>query len=451
MRAARWSAGRGRRGSAGAFTANATLIRRVDLTPSVARFVVLRDAPAAPHLAGHYLAVGLWVDGRLLQRPYSTASPPRASRELEFLIRRVPHGSLTPRLWELPRGARLRVGPPKGLLALDPRRDRAAVFAATGTGLAPFISMLAAVLAGPVEARPPRIIVLHGVSYAAELAYRDRLANWSATHAGLIYEPVISRPGDPRNAGWSGAVGHLDVALDAAWQRHRLGARETVTYLCGNPEAITSVARRLAAPRCASRCHRGGALLDGAEHGTFSTRPSGLTTPSIGSMRLLLVEDEPRMAALVRRVLTAEHHVVDVAADGVSALAFTDGPAYDVVILDRMLPDLDGIEVLRLMRARGVRAAVVLLTALGSVEERVAGLDAGADDYLAKPFAFSELLARVRALGRARHRRPRAASGRATLSSTNRVTWHVSASRSSTSRPANSPCWAICCATAVRS
>ncbi len=117
-------------------------------------------------------------------------------------------------------------------------------------------------------------------------------------------------------------------------------------------------------------------------------------------MRLLLVEDEPRMAALVRRVLTAEHHVVDVAADGVSALAFTDGPAYDVVILDRMLPDLDGLEVLRLMRARGVQAAVLLLTALGSVEERVAGLDAGADDYLAKPFAFSELLARIRALGR---------------------------------------------------
>jgi DNA-binding response OmpR family regulator len=117
-------------------------------------------------------------------------------------------------------------------------------------------------------------------------------------------------------------------------------------------------------------------------------------------MRVLLVEDEPRMAALIRRVMTAEHHVVDVAPDGVGALAFIDGSAYDVVILDRMLPDLDGLEVLRLMRARGLKAAVLLLTALASVEERVAGLDAGADDYLAKPFAFSELLARVRALGR---------------------------------------------------
>src|ERR1700690_1676720 len=147
-------------------------------------------------------------------------------------------------------------------------------------------------------------------------------------------------------------------------------------------------------------CHRGRTLLDAAGHRSFGPRPPVLTTPSIDPMRVLLVEDEPRMAALIRRVMTAEHHVVDVAPDGVGALAFIDGSAYDLVILDRMLPDLDGLEVLRLMRARGLKAAVLLLTALGSVEERVAGLDAGADDYLAKPFAFSELLARVRALGR---------------------------------------------------
>lgn len=117
-------------------------------------------------------------------------------------------------------------------------------------------------------------------------------------------------------------------------------------------------------------------------------------------MRILLVEDEPKMAALIKRVMTAEHHVVDVAGDGVAALAFGEAGEYDVVVLDRMLPDLDGLEVLRLMRARGLRSPVLLLTALGSVEERVSGLDAGADDYLGKPFAFAELLARVRALGR---------------------------------------------------
>jgi ferredoxin-NADP reductase len=231
---------------AGVFVPNATLLRRVDLTASVARFIVRGDGPAAPHVAGQYLALGIWADGRLLQRPYSTASPPTASYELEFLIRRVGHGALTPRLWDLRPGARLRLGPPKGLLTLDPRRDRAAVFAASGTGLAPIISMLAAVLAGPTEARPPRMIVLHGVSYAAELAYRERLERWAAG-PGLVYEPVVSRPWDPLNAGWDGAVGHLDVALDAAWQRHRLDPQQTVAYLCGNPEVIAAATQLLAA------------------------------------------------------------------------------------------------------------------------------------------------------------------------------------------------------------
>jgi DNA-binding response OmpR family regulator len=117
-------------------------------------------------------------------------------------------------------------------------------------------------------------------------------------------------------------------------------------------------------------------------------------------MRILVVEDAPKMAELIRRVLVSERHTVDVAADGETALQLAQGPPYDAVILDRMLPDIDGIEVLRRLRAAGQDVPVLMLTALGTVEHRVGGLDAGADDYLGKPFAFGELLARLRALGR---------------------------------------------------
>lgn len=117
-------------------------------------------------------------------------------------------------------------------------------------------------------------------------------------------------------------------------------------------------------------------------------------------MRILVIEDEPRMGELLRRVLVAERHTVDLAPDGATALALSRDAGYDVAILDRMLPDMDGTSIIRSWRRAGIRTPVLMLTALASVEHRVDGLDAGADDYLGKPFAFSELLARVRALGR---------------------------------------------------
>jgi DNA-binding response OmpR family regulator len=117
-------------------------------------------------------------------------------------------------------------------------------------------------------------------------------------------------------------------------------------------------------------------------------------------VRLLLVEDEPRMAEAIRRVLTAEHYSVDVANDGQEGLAFVGLHEYDVIVLDRVLPGVDGLEVVHALRARGIKTPVLMLTALSALEHRVEGLNAGADDYLPKPFAFSELLARLRALAR---------------------------------------------------
>ncbi|MFD7065876.1 response regulator transcription factor [Streptomyces sp. NPDC059913] len=124
-------------------------------------------------------------------------------------------------------------------------------------------------------------------------------------------------------------------------------------------------------------------------------------------MRVLVVEDEVRTAELLRRGLTEEGYAVDVAADGPEAVRQADEVPYDLIVLDVMLPGFDGFEVCRRLRADGCWAPVLVLTALGSVGERVHGLDAGADDYLAKPFSFAELFARLRALvRRGAHPRP---------------------------------------------
>lgn len=115
-------------------------------------------------------------------------------------------------------------------------------------------------------------------------------------------------------------------------------------------------------------------------------------------MRVLVVEDEPKMAAVVRRGLEQEGYAVDVASDGVDGLHLATSNDYDAVVLDVMLPEMDGFEVCQQMRERGRWAPVLMLTARETVTDRVHGLDAGADDYLVKPFFFDELVARVRAL-----------------------------------------------------
>jgi two-component system OmpR family response regulator len=117
-------------------------------------------------------------------------------------------------------------------------------------------------------------------------------------------------------------------------------------------------------------------------------------------VRVLVVEDESRMASLIRRGLTSEGLAADVAGKGEDALWMARAHEYDVIVLDVMLPELNGFETCRRLRSAGVWAPVLMLTARDAVEDRVEGLDSGADDYLLKPFAFAELLARLRALAR---------------------------------------------------
>ena len=115
-------------------------------------------------------------------------------------------------------------------------------------------------------------------------------------------------------------------------------------------------------------------------------------------MRVWLVEDEPGIASFIYQGLNEAGYAVDVAHDGREGLEYALAAEYDALVLDILLPKMDGVELLKALRSQRLRVPVLLLTAMDAIEDRVRGLDAGADDYLVKPFAFSELLARLRAL-----------------------------------------------------
>lgn len=119
-------------------------------------------------------------------------------------------------------------------------------------------------------------------------------------------------------------------------------------------------------------------------------------------MRILIVEDEPAIAEAVRAALTADGHAVDLVGDGREAIEWVAAYSYDLLLLDVVLPGMDGFEACSALRAAGFGGSIMMLTALDDVEDRVRGLDAGADDYLAKPFSMDELRARVRAMARRR-------------------------------------------------
>lgn len=124
-------------------------------------------------------------------------------------------------------------------------------------------------------------------------------------------------------------------------------------------------------------------------------------------MRILIVEDEHKIANSIKLGLEQEKFTVDVVYDGREGYDLVSAEEYDLIILDRLLPEMDGIEITKKLRAQGNHTLILMLTAKGQIEDRVEGLDTGADDYVTKPFAFTELLARIRALSR----RPKNATG----------------------------------------
>jgi len=124
-------------------------------------------------------------------------------------------------------------------------------------------------------------------------------------------------------------------------------------------------------------------------------------------MRILVIEDETKIATAIKRGLEMHGHAVDMVHDGDTGYSYASDPSYDAIILDRMLPGMDGVELCRRIREDGVPTPVLMLTARGTIGDKVEGLNSGADDYLVKPFSFDELTARVRAL----LRRPKATTG----------------------------------------
>jgi ferredoxin-NADP reductase len=222
---------------------NATLASRTDITGTLGVFVVVLDVPLAAYRAGQYVSLGVELGGELVQRPYSIVTLDAAGTRLELFVRRLPDGRLSNKLWALPLGARLHVGPARGLFVLDVQDPRPRLLVGTGTGLAPLLAMLADAAA---RADKTSTFLVHGVSYHAELAYTERIAGWAARGLPLAYLPTVSRPHERRNSGWSGPTGRAEAQLERLLTESAV-ARDCVAYLCGNPDMIDSCRRVLVA------------------------------------------------------------------------------------------------------------------------------------------------------------------------------------------------------------
>jgi ferredoxin/flavodoxin---NADP+ reductase len=224
---------------------NARLVRREDETESLAYFWVRFDGDPTPFEPGQYMTIGVMADGKIVQRPYSFASPPAVAGEdgYEFYVRRVQGGTFTPILFDLPVGHGMRMIGPKGKFTLLPDDDRIHIFISSGTGNAPFVAMMRQLL---LDGAPRRAVMLNGVSYAGELGYRELLTRWEASgEYPVSFIPTVSRPNDPANADWMGRTGRVESILAPVLDELGLTPANSIAYICGNPDMILSAEETL--------------------------------------------------------------------------------------------------------------------------------------------------------------------------------------------------------------
>lgn len=225
---------------------NARLVRREDETDSLAYFWVRFDGEPTRFETGQYMTIGVMVGDRIVQRPYSVASAPAVagSDGYEFYVRLVQGGTFTPLLWRLPVGHGMRMIGPKGKFTLLPDDPRTHIFISSGTGNAPFVAMMRQLL---IDGRPRPVVFLNGVSYSDEFGYRGTLERWANGEYPVTYVPTVSRPADPRNAGWTGRTGRVETILSPVLDELGLTPADSIAYICGNPDMILAAEETLLA------------------------------------------------------------------------------------------------------------------------------------------------------------------------------------------------------------
>jgi ferredoxin-NADP reductase len=231
---------------------NASLVRREDAHESLATFWVRFDGEATPFESGQYMTIGVFTEDatmptgqRIIQRPYSVASDPgvAGAEGYEMYVRLVENGLFTPLLWRLPVGARMRMIGPKGKFTLEPDDGRTHLFISSGTGNAPFVSMMKRTLR---EGAPRKAVFLNGVSYERDLGYRDLLEGWERSgDYPVTYIPTVSRPSAAENAGWTGRTGRVEAIVGPVADELGLTPDNTIAYICGNPDMILAAEQTL--------------------------------------------------------------------------------------------------------------------------------------------------------------------------------------------------------------